>query len=345
MKKISFYGLCLCIAFYSCSSENTEGNGFEPEALTFSTYVGMNSRALEKSSFATGDVIGINAFQKTGNLSGDFTDNFMKDEVLTKNKDGFWEYTIAKFWPLNPSDRISFVATYPNVTPVISTGELSFSFTVASEVASQQDFMWSSIIDAYRNDRNGTSQNGIVESPVTTPIANVPLKFKHALSKITFNAKTADNYGATVKVTDIVLNNLYGAGTYTLSSALGQGSWVATDEQDESYVVLEKGTTALTNSFSTFGSSLLLIPQVLSTTGTKSTVTIKYTVTYTDTTPEITVNEESTFDLATKELSASTWEQNKVYNYKLTVALDMINFEANVDSWGGTEVETGLSVN
>lgn len=343
MKKIIFYTACATLALCSCtSSENTE-NGYQPELLTFSTYVNMNStpdsRALDKSSFATNDVIGINACQTSGPLNENFTNNFMTNEALTKTEEGRWTYENSKFWPVNTTDRISFVATYPKIAPAISEGKCSFDFTVKSNANAQEDFMWSTITDAHRSDRNGTYQNGIFESPATTPISNVTLHFKHALSRIVFNAKAAAYYnGTTITVTDIILNNLYGAGTYTLSATLGKGSWNMSGEQNQEYIALENGTnTAIDTKLRTFGSSLLMIPQVLNTIGNeKSTVTIKYTVKYVA--PAMTVNEERTFDLATvKLLNGNTWEQNKIYNYNFNIALDMITFDTVIDNWGGTE--------
>lgn len=350
MKKIPFYVACASIALYSCtSSENTE-NGFQPEAMTFSTYVNMNgtpdSRALDKSSFTTGDVIGINACQTNGALAGNFTNNFMINEALTKTNDGRWTYENSKFWPVNTSDRISFVASYPQIAPAITEGKCSFDFTVKSTVGTQEDFIWSTITDAHRSDRNGTYQNGVFEAPATTPVSDVVLHFRHALSRIVFNAKAAAYYnGATITVTDIVLHNLYGAGTYTLSNTLGKGSWNVSGEQNQEYIALENGTnTAIETGFHPFGSSLLLMPQVLNTTegGNKSTVTIKYTVKYAA--PAMTVNEERTFDLATKQLlNGNTWEQDKIYSYNFNIALDMITFDAVVDNWSGS-TDSGLTI-
>lgn len=349
MRKGLFYVACATIALYSCTSSESTENSFQPEAMTFSTYVKMNgapdSRALDKSSFTTNDVIGINACQTSGQLDGNFTNNFMNNEALTKTGEGKWTYENSKFWPINTTDRISFVASYPMIPPTISEGKCSFAFTVKSTVPTQEDFMWSTITDAHRSDRNGTYQNGIFESPATTPITNVVLHFKHALSKIMFNAKAAAYYnGTTITVTDIILNNLYGAGSYTLSNTLGKGSWNMSGTQNQEYIALENGTsTAVDTYLRPFGSSLLLIPQVLNTSeGNKSTVTIKYTVKYAA--PAMTVNEERTFDLATSSLpNGNTWEQDKIYNYNFNIALDMITFDAVIDSWSGSE-DSGLTI-
>lgn len=348
MRKVLFYVACATTALYSCTSGESTENGFQPEAMTFSTYVSMNStpsRALDKNSFVTNDVIGINACQTNGSLDGNFTNNFMNNEVLTKTGEGKWTYENSKFWPINTSDRISFVASFPKIAPTISEGKCSFDFTVKNTVDTQEDFMWSTITDAHRSDRNGTYQNGVFENPATTPITNVTLLFKHALSKIVFNAKAAANYnGTTITVTDIILNNLYGTGTYTLSTTLGKGNWSISGEQNQEYVALTNGTNTVIETYSRpFGSSLLLMPQVLNTTENgKSTVTIKYTVKYAA--PVMTVNEERTFPLATASLlNGNAWEQDKIYNYNFNIALDMITFDAVINNWSGSE-DSGLTI-
>lgn len=346
MKKFLLPAACVAAVMCSCTSEEENVTAVASgDKLSFSTYVDMNSRALDKSSFAVNDVLCINAFQYSGSTVGQqFTNNFMQNEALTKTTTG-WTYVNSKFWPMNATDRISFVASYPNIAPSISEGICSFDFSVNANAASQQDFMWSTITDAHRNDRNGTHQNGVLETPATSPLNDVVLHFRHALSKVVFSAKAATYYnGANITITDIEVNNLYGAGTYSLTSALGKGSWVMAGEQNCGYTPLSGGTTTAIDTYvRTFGTSLLMVPQVLNTSDENpSTVTIKYTVNYSN--PSKVVNEERTFNLATAALKdGNTWEQDKVYNYIFNITLDMITFDAVVDNWSET-VNSEISV-
>lgn len=338
MKKMYLPAAVLTAMMVSCSSNKEEykTGGLDSDAVSFSTYVNMPKRALDKSAFAIGDQLCVNAFLSSGSMIGqEFTNNFMQNEVLTKDATG-WNYTNTKFWPMNTTDRISFVASYPNISPAIEDGICSFAFTVNANPATQQDFFWSTITDAHRTDRNGTHQNGVVESPTSTPLDDVTLRFRHALSKVTFNAKAAANYhGATITVTGIEVKNLYDEGTYALTDELATGNWTVSGQQDNNYTVLTGGTTTVDNAnYKPFGTSLLMLPQTLSTTdGTASTVTIRYTVAYQN--PDRTVNEERTFNLATTSITA--WEQNKVYNYNFNIALDMITFDAVIDAWENPE--------
>lgn len=338
MKKMYLSAAVLAAMMVSCSSNEEEykTDGLESDAVSFSTYVNMPKRALDKSAFAVGDQLCVNAFLSSGSMiRQEFTNNFMQNEVLTKDNTG-WNYTNTKFWPMNTTDRISFVASYPNISPTIENGVCSFAFTVNANPASQQDFLWSTITDAQRTDRNGTHQNGVVETPASTPLDNVTFRFRHALSKVTFNAKAAANYhGATITVTGIEVKNLYDEGTYALTDELATGNWTVSGQQDNNYTVLTGGTTTVDNAnYKPFGTSLLMLPQTLSTTdGTASTVTIRYTVAYQN--PDRTVNEERTFNLATTSITA--WEQNKVYNYNFNIALDMITFDAVIDAWESPE--------
>ncbi len=340
MNKIySFYAICAVAMMASCSSENEDAlNQQNNERVSFGTYVNMPTRALDKSFFSTGDEICINAFQSSvTTVDRKFTNNFMDNETLSKTDLG-WTYVNSKFWPMNENDRISFVASYPNISPTIVDGICTFPFSVNANAALQQDFMWSTITDAHRKDRNGTHQNGVLETPNTTPLDNVVLHFRHALSRIVFNAKTVTYYsGTTITVTDIIVKNLYGQGSYSLTAELGKGTWKMKGNQDCTYTPLSGGTTNVINtSYKTFGTSLLVVPQVLNTTsGKESTVTIKYTVNYSK--PSKVVYEQRTFNLATASLlNGNTWEQDKVYNYNFNIALDMITFDAVVDNWGGS---------
>lgn len=341
-----FSAICSIALMASCSSgEETMQEHQSYESIAFGSYVDMPSRALDKSYFSTGDELCINAFQSsTSTIGHEFVNNFMENETLSRTDAG-WTYVNSKFWPMNAADRISFVASYPNIQPTITDGICTFPFSVNANAALQEDFMWSTITDAHRNDRNGTHQNGVLEDPNTTPLNNVVLHFRHALSRIVFNAKTVTYYnGATITVTDIIVKNLYGQGAYSLSADLGKGSWTVTGTQDNSYTPLSGGTTNVIDThYKTFGTSILMLPQVLNTTeGQESTVTIKYTVNYHN--PSKIVNEERTFNLATASLlNGNTWEQDKIYNYNFNIALDMITFDAVVDSWGGSE-DFGMTV-
>lgn len=348
MKKYSLYAVCASMMLASCSLSEEEYLTHSPESegIKFSTYVGMNmlTRAMDKTGFSNGNQIGLNACMTTGSLNGNFTNNFMTNETLTKTSDG-WIYNTPKFWPANTTDRISFVAAYPNIQPSISNGQCSFTFTVNDEPGNQQDFMWSSITNAYRDDRNGTHQNGILESPVTTPTDKVTLTFKHALSFIKFNAKTDKSYSdITIEITDIIVKNLYGSGTYTLSSTLSEGTWAVSGEQAKTYdlIPVSGSKKTVTATSSTVGNTMLVIPQTLNTTASvASTVTIKYTVTYG--TSSMSVNEERTFNLA--NASITQWEQNKIYNYNFIIALDMITFDATIDSWSNSgSVSSDLTI-
>lgn len=328
----------------ACTSSELEPTiTADNDAIEFGTYVDMQSRALEKSTFSEGDKICINAFQSEGTSVGkDFTANFMENETLTKTASG-WTYANPKFWPMNSVDRISFVASHPYIAPTIAAGICTFPFEVNANPAAQTDLLWSTITDANRDDRNGTHQNGVLETPATSPRDNVVLHFRHALSKVVFNAKAATYYnGTTITITDIAVKNLYAKGSYSLTKNLEEGSWTLEGEANNGYTILTGGTdTAIDTRLKSFGTSLLMIPQTLSTdAATAPTVTIKYTVTYSN--PNKTVNEERTFNLATDKITV--WEQNKAYNYNFNITLDMITFDAVIENWDGTD-DSEISVN
>ena len=93
MKKLLLSAACVAAVMCSCTSEEENVTAVASgDKLSFSTYVDMNSRALDKSSFAVNDVLCINAFQYNGSTVGQqFTNNFMQNEALTKTSTG-WTY-------------------------------------------------------------------------------------------------------------------------------------------------------------------------------------------------------------------------------------------------------------
>lgn len=344
MKKMYLSAAVVAALAASCSSEEEYVvENLAQDDVSFGTYVDMQTKALEKNSFATGDQLCINAFQSTGSMIGQqFTNNFMKDEILTRTASG-WTYTNTRFWPNDEEERISFVASYPAIYPAITHGICSFGFAVDANPASQRDFMWSTITDATRSDRNGTHQNGVVEEPATRPLTDVVLHFRHALSKVTFNAKAATYYGgATITVTGITVSNLFAEGTYSLTEDLERGSWKVSGLNNNGYTALADGTDEAINTYyKSFGTSLLMIPQELPTGEGAPAVTINYTVEYEN--PARTLYEERTFNLGSADVPA--WEQDKVYNYNFNIGLDMITFGAVIESWGETETAPEMSIN
>ncbi|MCM1521019.1 MAG: fimbrillin family protein [Muribaculaceae bacterium] len=329
MKKFSFLILGALPLLAGCSSDEDSmmNPTLDGEAVSFGTYVGM-SRALEKSSFQEDDQIAIWATEKEGEATNDyFTANFMDNEILTKTATG-WTYENTKFWPMNQDSRINFLAIYPPMTPITQNSkEYDFLFSVNPNVSEQKDFLWSTIMNAHRLDRNGTYQNGTLEEPNTTPLNDVRFNFRHALSKVAFYVTAATYYnGATIKVTDLVVNNLCGEAQYYLYYTLKKGSWSTKSyPRDQSFTVLEKGAVNVEHNYTRqCGEALLMIPQSLYDT---STVTIKYTVSYDN--PAKVVEEERTFSLN----GVKSWEQDRVYNYTFNLTLDMITFDASVSSW------------
>ena len=88
MRKYSLYAVCASMMLASCSLSEEENliHSPESEGIKFSTYVGMNTptRAMDKTTFSNSNVIGLNACKTAGSLSGNFTNNFMTNEALTK---------------------------------------------------------------------------------------------------------------------------------------------------------------------------------------------------------------------------------------------------------------------
>lgn len=346
MNKYGFFAISL-LAFSACISEE-ETTGLSPEnpqAITVSTYIGQNTRALDKTAFETGDVIGLYACQTTGDYANIFADNFMKNLAVTNGEAG-WTYSPLMAWPEDENERVSFIAFYPQIDGSTAT---SYPFTVNMDKDLQTDPLWCTVKNATMSDRNGSAINGSeYDASFTASTGSVPLKFKHMLSKVKFGVKLSGAYtDITARLNSISLNNVYYTGTFNIASDLNGGYWTTTDsytnftvfeESDESQQAI---TTEETNV-----AEMLMIPQTLTTNN--ANITISYTH---------TLAEGGEKTVTRTIYLPNEWDVDKVYNYVVNISLDIntITISANVGDWDETvqpnfgdetpnAVDLGLSV-
>lgn len=182
MKTNLFIAALSLVVLAGCSSEDEIDTlvSKSDNAITFGTYVGKQTKALDKSAFAKDDKFGVSAYYGDGT----FEANFMSNETISTTDGSTWTYTNTKYWP--EGNPVSFVAYYPNLTtaPTITDGATAIPFTVKNDATEQVDFMWSTVKAATKDDKNGTAINGITNT--TTDATSVPFVFQHGLSKISF---------------------------------------------------------------------------------------------------------------------------------------------------------------
>lgn len=306
-----------------CSSEDEVSTliANSDNAINFGTYVGKQTKALDKTAFAAGDNFGVLAYYGAGT----FEANFMSNEKISTTDGKAWTYSNKRYWPEDES--VSFVAYHPHSTtaPTITTGATAIPFTVDDDPAKQVDFMWSTVKGATKTDKNGSAING--ETNTTTDATNVPFLFQHGLSKVLFAAKlgAASYPGATINITDIKISGIKNSGTFTIPADLTAGSWATPGTDTKDYIVLEKGTTNVaSNTETSVGTSLLMIPQDVA----GKTIEISYEIVYTN--PALTIPNTKTITLA----ADSKWEMNKQYTYILAISLEAVDLTATVSAFG-----------
>lgn len=195
---------------------------------------------------------------------------FMDDQVSLNGS--AYSSSVTRYWPTDGT--LDFYA-YKGVGEMNKTDK-TFDFTVAPEVADQEDFIY-----AVKKAQSKTDDA-------------VALNFRHALSQIVFKAKNTSTSLA-VTVNSVGVENLYGTNTYSVASiadntdgviedhtgagtdvaATQRGTWAAftgdhtqgytstlpatvTIPRDSTVVNLTEGTDG---SQATFSNAMLLIPQ------------------------------------------------------------------------------------
>ena len=203
------------IGITSCSTDDDSIVNLpnESAAVLFHTVVdkdiqtrgaSMDNDALKSESFG---VLAYYTQNSTWNAAAaSATPNFMYNQkVAWSTTNTTWNYSPMKYWPNNTNDKVSFFAYAPyddqNATTTVYNNGIELSgkneigaptiyFTVNSSIADQVDLLYASEIDKNRE--------------------KVSFNFKHALSRIGFSAKAADDYGDTViKMTSVSLKGKF----------------------------------------------------------------------------------------------------------------------------------------
>lgn len=262
--------------------------------------------------------------------------NFFDNLPVSRTSDtSSWTYGDEKMWP--GSGYLTFFAYAPHSDnaiygtnkPIITatTGTPTLAYTIAPTHDKQVDLLVSTPVkDQTKRDY------------VTIPL-------RHALSKIAFSARVANDpaAGTTYRVTQIKLDKLYNSGTIPMD---GQNrTWTPTSGLDGTYVqaTLNGGLkpllplTSVYQSITPTNGHLFLLPQTLAegAPAVGATVSITY-VTQVGTGPE----ETKTFDL---ELSRAITAFNPGMAYNLMFTIDNgVTFIVAPTPWDKTDVEVDI---
>ena len=119
MKTNLFIAALSLVVLAGCSSEDEIDTlvSKSDNAITFGTYVGKQTKAIEKSAFAENDQFGVFAFytKAEGYNNTKDTPNFMYEQSIKKGAgEAEWTYSPVKYWPNTNGEQITFFAYYPH---------------------------------------------------------------------------------------------------------------------------------------------------------------------------------------------------------------------------------------
>lgn len=296
-----------------CAGCDVEEESVAPELdscpVRFMTSISSVSRAKPVTGIDFADNAEIAVFgteKKNGEITPDAT--WMNNVKLTKSED-VWSVATPKNFMKGYS--YSFVAYAPYQEAPLTMSELTaVPYTVDPDIAKQTDFMY---VAATEKDFTTTGP--------TSETANVALAFKHALSQVLFEAKTAADYTDyyTVKITKIEIAGLISDGTLNFTSAGNPWTLGSTQKNYVQSVTmtdpLAYGTSKALSSES--GDILMLIPQ--SPASKTLTLTLEVTA---GSKGDGTVASGTTSVEIKFPASDPVWEAGHAYTYTITLNLD-----------------------
>ena len=368
MKKLFFLAVAAVAVLAACTKNNADKTAYEnSRVINFNTVANKATKApITGTTYSYNcPAFGVFAYYlASGNWSTSEANSsavsYMNDvEISFNDTKDIWVPSSTYYWPLE--GKLTFIAYSPKsaATAAFSNaGVLTLTnFTVASTVADQVDLLYSSIAaDKTQNEDYYEDADNDKDSETAEGDKGVNIKFKHALSQVVFQAKTAaDVYaaGLSFKVNSIVVNAASTATSMTVTNPTDAqlASAITTWNAPGTNINYTVNTTAFPNAtvaaaaanfldddFSDpIGDPLLMIP-VTSFAGTDPTVTVTYTeYRLSDAQPlgskTVTIHFDDIDDVV------SDWQAGKKYVYNLTIDLQKIYFNPTITDWatGGTQ--------
>ena len=326
MKNLFFAAAVAALACAGCTAEDDPVTTRPPHEIpvNFSTSITEVTRGIPVGGthFSADNTIGVIG---TETLNTTETPNWMSNVCLTCAAGGTWSYATPRYFMGGYKYSFKAYAPYMETGAPDMTNLEAVSYSVATAIANQVDFMYANQVDL---DFSATAP---------TSASVVGFTFKHALAQVKFSALTAKAYsGYALKITKITLADIASTGTLNCSTAVwsGQGTPQA---YEETLTDLALSTTkqALTE---TNSHVLMLIPQ--DPAGKKMTLTFDITA---DTANGGDASKNKVGETLEVSIPAGTWIANHVYDYKITLNLDsMLGVQAGISNptiteWGASE--------
>lgn len=384
MKKVIFGTALASMALLSaCSSDNELAN-VETAANNAIGFHVVGNKAETRATIIDNDNItgtDFNVFAFTRKADGTDGNFFMgeKESVLGETgikingvkisyKNNNWDYANASdihYWPT--STKLNFYAVSPNSFDGLKDQDALEIFSMYGwEINNNTKTIRYSAIDEYKGStdkKNLDVMYAIAEDQTHTPTngGKVNFQFKHILSQVVFQAKTALE-NMEVNINEIKIHNIKYAGTFTLpATSTESGTWKlnpilpGTDgKRHNAFTVVKGKDITVKNTVTEISSAtpMLNIPQTLTAWDVRKTKAQADAAdpaeSYLEITCKIKQNKVYVFGSETEYGTlyvpfGTTWEQGKRYTYTLIFGggyddqgqaiLQPINFDAKTSDW------------
>ena len=186
-------------------------------------------------------------------------------------------------------------------------GECLSSEGVSRNAEQGTDLLWATT-PQHKGTNNSGNEVTINEGAKISPrTSEVPLEFRHAMSKVKFTFATTDNDDTKVELSELTfsIDGIVNKGTIDISNGKIKLSEASEDKQ------------SLTES------EKIVIPQSLE--GKNMKITLKDGTTYTLDLPKCKVNNSTT--------EIAEWKAGESYEYTITLAKEAIQFRALIKDW------------
>lgn len=330
--------LMFLLAFTACSLEVClEELPAERRAIGFSPGFSATKAATEYASAADLSTLGVFASFTHGSFAANVASaipNFMYNQYIERQTDGFWLYSPVRFWPVNTNDKISFFAYAPYVDEATAggsnptfiaksgTGYPHLTYTVPTTESEQTDLLAATPLMDQTSESNGGTVN---------------FALKHALTKVAVFVKSNDNISGK-KVTAFSLQApQHGTLTWKTPANPNDVGFNWTYAGMESFPV---ANTSISVPSSTTAEKVLLATFLLLPRGEGNTFSITYTA------PGSLLTQ--TISLTNQPLpSLDDWKQGSFISYTIGIEKKKITVTAaSHPVWndGGTGTVTGSVV-
>ena len=331
MKRFFFLAVAATCLLASCNKTEVVYNDGPQEIAMMAVTKTATKAPIAGASLDVADYqMAVAAYMAQGDAgNGTFTSgNYFPKTIFSGNRsNSLW--TGSRYWPLTAS-TINFLAVtqfksnYPDADMFDQTTVFDATTPASGATVTLPDN------SEYQLDLLYAAGQGKC-APNNYP--NVDMVFRHALSWIFFTVKTNDAGVNRITVNSITLNDAIYNGTLTLnnleydttetyqsSEAAIEASWAVAESDRKDLNVTSNPVNCISTAQNFGDEGLLVVP------GTQTSFTIDYTITHET---GVTNTLQYTYVLDNR----FNWEMGKKYIYNITLNLNEIKIDAEVENW------------